>query len=142
MSSGSLRIAFGAVSILTVATVALVVAIAWTTGVDSHGYLLWNLVLAWIPLLFAVALGWARRLQLGGLALVALGAGWLLFLPNAPYMVTDLVHLQDKHYTGRSGSTSRRSSSPLRPVGSPASCPSSSCSGRSASGSGRCSRGV
>lgn len=56
----------------------------------SFGYrfLLWNLFLAWIPLMVAL---FAERAK--GLMVVACGAVWLLFLPNAPYLLTDLVHL-------------------------------------------------
>jgi uncharacterized membrane protein len=62
-------------------------------GSAHFGGLIWNLFLAWIPFLLAVAVydGWRRR-RAGG-SLVALGALWLLFFPNAPYIVTDFVHL-------------------------------------------------
>ena len=56
-------------------------------------FLLWNLFLAWIPLLLALAVydGYRRDAPL---AVLAPGAVlWLLFLPNAPYLVTDFVHL-------------------------------------------------
>jgi uncharacterized membrane protein len=59
-------------------------------------YLVWNLFLAWLPLLFTVALykllkhhpwsGWR------GIALTLL---WLIFLPNAFYIVSDFIHLGD-----------------------------------------------
>ena len=80
-------------SFLTATTVALVARIAVETGHNSHAFLLWNLVLGWVPLLFALALEWRRRHGLGGLSSLLLGTGWLLFLPNAPYLVTDLLHL-------------------------------------------------
>lgn len=57
-------------------------------------FLAWNLVLAWIPLFIAMALPRlaGRRWLVAGPLLVA----WLVFLPNAPYLVTDLVHLRDR----------------------------------------------
>lgn len=55
----------------------------------SSRFLIWNLFLAWIPLLLAAAFATARR----GVAMLLFGAGWLAFLPNAPYLMTDLVHL-------------------------------------------------
>jgi uncharacterized membrane protein len=77
------------------ASTALTVALGVTdrNGAGTIGYptrfLVWNLFLAWIPLVFALWLSVARRT----IALVALGICWLAFLPNAPYLVTDLVHL-------------------------------------------------
>jgi uncharacterized membrane protein len=56
------------------------------------GFLLWNLFLAWIPWLAALAFAAARA----PVALAASGAVWLLFLPNAPYLITDLVHLRPR----------------------------------------------
>ena len=55
-------------------------------------FLAWNLVLAVIPALAAAAMARADRRRKP--ALVAIwGLVWLLFLPNAPYLITDLVHL-------------------------------------------------
>lgn len=55
-------------------------------------FLGWNLALAWMPLLLAEGF---RRLagRWGGLRLVVF-AIWLAFLPNAPYLLTDLLHLK------------------------------------------------
>lgn len=65
----------------------------WITGSPFGLFLAWNLVLAAVPLGASTALA---RLDAsgGGVArLLAVGAVWLLFLPNAPYILTDLVHL-------------------------------------------------
>jgi uncharacterized membrane protein len=60
------------------------------TGQTHFTFMWWNLFLAWLPLLFAsLAVGLRGRPLL--LAIPAFF--WLLFLPNAPYMVTDLMHL-------------------------------------------------
>src|SRR2546425_2855264 len=60
-----------------------------------HAYLVWNLFLAWLPLLFAVLA--AERFDATGplrdRKFVALGVAWLLFFPNASYIFTDLVHV-------------------------------------------------
>ncbi len=62
------------------------------TGHYTHGFLLWNLFLAWLPLLFAwFALKIAPKSHL--LALFS-AAAWLAFLPNAPYLITDIIHLR------------------------------------------------
>jgi uncharacterized membrane protein len=65
------------------------------SGTGHFLFLAWNLILAWMPYLLArVAVRlWRSRGPLR-LAAPAAGAGWLLFFPNAPYIVTDLVHLQ------------------------------------------------
>lgn len=52
-------------------------------------FLLWNLFLAWIPLVAAFGFAAVRRRGW----LLPLGIVWLAFLPNAPYLLTDLVHL-------------------------------------------------
>jgi len=66
-------------------------------GAVEYGGLVWNLFLAWVPFVLAVALLAAYRRGRRGPSLVALGALWLLFLPNAPYMLTDFVHLGEQH---------------------------------------------
>jgi uncharacterized membrane protein len=61
-------------------------------GDSTYGFLAWNLVLAWVPLLLAVAV--LRVWRSGRRALVALPLVlWLIFFPNAPYVLTDFVHL-------------------------------------------------
>src|ERR1019366_3619671 len=62
----------------------------------NYWYLNLNLLLAWLPIVFA---GWLiltlrRRLWLNWRPLV-LTAFWLGFLPNSFYLVTDFIHLQD-----------------------------------------------
>src|SRR5215212_10253246 len=59
-----------------------------------HLGLIWNLFLAWIPFMlayFAHAVSWRRvtlYLIIPGIAFL-----WLIFFPNAPYMLTDLQDL-------------------------------------------------
>jgi uncharacterized membrane protein len=74
--------------------VALVLLRVSESGSTKFAGLIWNLFLAWIPFLLAVAVydGWRRRRGRG--SLLATGALWLLFFPNAPYIVTDFVHLE------------------------------------------------
>jgi uncharacterized membrane protein len=59
-----------------------------------HTSLVWNLFLAWIPFVLAYvvyAIAWKRtRLYIILPVVVFL---WLIFLPNAPYMLTDLQDL-------------------------------------------------
>ncbi len=77
------------------ATTALTVALGTTDPSAPLTYpsrfLIWNLFLAWIPMVCAVGFAAVRSRW----AMVPLGVGWLAFLPNSPYLVTDLVHLGD-----------------------------------------------
>ncbi len=64
------------------------------TGDPYYRFLVWNLFLAWVPFAFALAAYViARRGRSWGVAV--LGVLWLLFFPNAPYLLTDFVHLSE-----------------------------------------------
>ncbi len=56
-------------------------------------FLIWNLFLATIPLLIAAPLYEFTRMLPSKLSLWLFGIPWLLFLPNAFYIITDLKHL-------------------------------------------------
>lgn len=62
-----------------------------------YTFLVWNLFLAWIPYLVSL---WVARLH--HLAptrwwkLLLPGALWLAFFPNAPYILTDFLHLTER----------------------------------------------
>ena len=59
-----------------------------------HTGLIWNLFLAWIPFMlayFAHAVSWRRATLYLIIPMIALL--WLIFFPNAPYMLTDLQDL-------------------------------------------------
>ncbi len=54
----------------------------------------WNLLLSWIPLLIAYGSRLhSRKFPRQYLVTIVLSIAWLLFFPNAPYMITDLIHL-------------------------------------------------
>lgn len=67
-------------------------------GNNRYLFLIWNLLLGWLPLLFAwllkVRLSKTPWFSVGNLLLTLL---WLGFLPNSFYIVSDLIHL---HSTG------------------------------------------
>jgi uncharacterized membrane protein len=75
--------------------IALVVSRVAFTGSRTYLFLIWNLVLAWVPLVSAYALAHVPQGRMHWPKLLALGAVWLVFFPNAPYLVTDLLHLGD-----------------------------------------------
>jgi uncharacterized membrane protein len=62
--------------------------------VFHYWYMAWNLALAWIPMVLAVAFSTVAVQRRGDVARLTLFVAWLLFLPNAPYMATDVIHLQ------------------------------------------------
>ncbi|MCB9420374.1 MAG: DUF1361 domain-containing protein [Ardenticatenaceae bacterium] len=66
----------------------MIVLRAWYSGRLLYTFLLWNLFLAWLPFLFA----WTAYRK--PFIAAVYGPLWLLFFPNAPYLVTDLIHLR------------------------------------------------
>jgi uncharacterized membrane protein len=69
---------------------------AWRNRSLDYDYLLWNLFLAWLPLVFAIRLITVLRRKLWS-TWEALGWSllWLVFLPNSFYMISDFIHLQE-----------------------------------------------
>lgn len=68
---------------------------AWRNESLEFGYLLWNLVLAWLPLLLAARLVLIlRRKRWSSWEGLTLSLLWLVFLPNSFYIISDLIHLQ------------------------------------------------
>lgn len=91
-----LRLGFYPAAMCTLIAVGMLAARWAKSGVPTYRFMLWNLFLAWLPWLFSVPLAagpWRRR---AAWKLVPAFALWLLFLPNAPYMTTDLLHLKQR----------------------------------------------
>lgn len=66
------------------------------SGENSFTFLLWNLFLAAIPFFISQYLT-VRKRKYSKYLLSGFLAIWILFLPNAPYIVTDFIHL--KYYS-------------------------------------------
>lgn len=90
-------ISFGALVAASAWCVLLLVVRKHEYGDAGYPYLVWNLVLAWLPLALAVLLVVTYARSRSVVELLAVGGAWLLFLPNAPYMITDFVHLGTEH---------------------------------------------
>ena len=59
-----------------------------------YRFLVWNLFLAWIPYFFSVFAAATYRLNPKSWWMLLLpGTLWLVFFPNAPYILTDLLHV-------------------------------------------------
>ncbi len=63
------------------------------TGSGYYGFLLDNLLLACVPLFLSTVLRIASHWRLHWSVQLAVFSLWLLFLPNAPYILTDILHL-------------------------------------------------
>lgn len=79
-------------SLFSALAVALLLARIAYTGSSVFLVFGWNLFLAWVPLGLALCLERVTRRPV----MLALFAAWLAFFPNAPYLVTDLVHLHHR----------------------------------------------
>lgn len=80
-----------AASLISIGTLAVRID---KTHSPRYLFLVWNLFLAWVPLIAAYyASALARRRV--GVAAGALMVVWLLFFPNAPYVLTDFIHLSE-----------------------------------------------
>jgi len=90
---------FAALLLASVLSTLLVAARVVHTRQLAYSFLVYNLALAWIPLGFALAAQAVSELRSkAGVALTGIClAGWLLFFPNAPYLMTDLMHLRVQH---------------------------------------------
>jgi len=82
----------GSLSVLSLFVLAMLSFRVVYTRSGEHAGIAWNLVLAWVPFVLALVI-YERAPSASRRQLAALGALWLLFLPNAPYIVTDLKHV-------------------------------------------------
>ena len=83
-----------ALTFASAACVALVFARILSTGNPRYAFLVWNLFLAWLPLVFALlACENYRTASARNWRFASLAGAWLLFFPNAPYIFTDLIHV-------------------------------------------------
>lgn len=60
-------------------------------------FLLWNLFLAWLPFAVSSCLSGNIGLIRNKYSLFAVFFIWLVLYPNAPYIITDFIHLRHEH---------------------------------------------
>lgn len=94
-----MTLALGAMAGLAVSMSLLRVNI---TGQSTWQFLIWNLFLALIPLGAAILFRYLtprEKVTIGrGFILLTLASVWLVFFPNAPYLVTDFIHINGRQY--------------------------------------------
>ncbi len=67
-------------------------------GSTSLVYILWNILLALIPFFISAFLfEYGQKIKIPKIIFIITVILWILFLPNAPYLVTDLIHLRSFH---------------------------------------------
>ena len=63
----------------------------------TYIFLIWNLFLAWVPFgISSLLLVFNKKIKSRIIFLLIVFC-WLLFFPNAPYILTDLFHLKQRH---------------------------------------------
>ena len=90
------RNAFYAVSLSSTWSIGIFAGRIIFSGNVSYGFMVWNLILAWLPYVFSLTAALFDRRYRSGWALLIPGLLWLLFFPNGPYMITDLIHLEPR----------------------------------------------
>jgi uncharacterized membrane protein len=79
-------------------TFLVILRVIWT-GNYRPAFLIWNLFLAWLPLVFSLLACDHYQQQPGrNWRFLGFAAAWLLFFPNAPYICTDLIHVSSRFY--------------------------------------------
>jgi uncharacterized membrane protein len=66
----------------------------WYSRGTLYGFFVWNLFLAAVPLVLSTILLASAARRRNPVLEILLLLAWIAFLPNAPYMVTDLIHLE------------------------------------------------
>src|SRR4051812_16025227 len=69
------------------------------THEQTYVFLAWNLLLAWLPLIMAFIAHKVHQQWHGRWRWVIIGCSciWLALMPNAPYLITDLIRLRPRH---------------------------------------------
>ncbi len=79
-------------------SISLLVFRIWYSGNFDYTFLVWNLFLAFIPFAISTILILREEKIQSFFVLLMPITLWLIFFPNAPYILTDLFHLKAKNY--------------------------------------------
>lgn len=75
---------------ITLMSVRVVIKDEW-----RFGFLVWNLFLAWVPFWLTSIAAHLHSRTGSKLLVIPVLSVWLLFFPNAPYIITDLLHIRN-----------------------------------------------
>lgn len=79
-------------------------AVAVYTKKPGNLFFVWNVFLALLPLLFSRMLAvYSARQKKSRVVMMLLALLWLIFFPNAPYMITDLIYVGGSRYFSGTG---------------------------------------
>lgn len=94
-SSQFYKLAIGSLLILaTLISIILEKLLVYFNGGNPYSFLLFNLALAWIPMIAAALAYWTHRNRIAFWIFMPICTLiWLIFFPNAPYLLTDFQHL-------------------------------------------------
>ena len=81
------------VSVSLCFTLSLLTIRVLCTGSTIYSFYPWNLLLALVPLYIS---GLLLKQETINYKSIFLFSAWLLFLPNAPYLVTDIFHFEER----------------------------------------------
>lgn len=85
----------GLLFVSTLFTICLIAARIYVTQKVTFAFLIWNLILAAIPFVISTfMISFESKIKAAGLFLLL--ACWLVFFPNAPYILTDFFHLRQR----------------------------------------------
>lgn len=90
----------GMMALHSLFNIGLIMLLYFKSTERHYLFLGWNLFLAWAPLAVALYIKHFRGLK-WGLGFYVLMGVWLLFFPNAPYIITDLIHLNQRYNPAR-----------------------------------------
>jgi len=87
-----------ALAVFSAFNVMLTISSVIRSGNITYLFLVWNIFLAWVP--FLIGYIWFKRTELDkplkNWKSLGMAGIWLLFFPNAPYLITDLIHLSGR----------------------------------------------
>jgi len=81
---------------ITFCLVLILLRVKFTQSI-TYMFLIWNLFLAGIPYATSQLTKRSSQLKNSTVLLICTLSIWILFLPNAPYIITDLIHLNHIH---------------------------------------------